>query len=273
MMKLLLVATACAALCAAPGLDLGAQQPPAPPKAAAGTAIGPLAQIRPAPPGYAFPDGQSFVYEAEWRLWNAGTARITVEQAGANQRISVSADGSGVVALLYPVHDRFQSIFNPQSFCSIGVTKHTEEGFRSRETLINFNYARRRAVLDETNLKNSQTKHEEHEIPGCVTDVLSGILYLGSLPLTSSATYYFPLNDGGNTVEVRAHVEAREAVKTPAGSFPTIRVSPEAASGVLKDRGRVWIWYSDDTRRIPVQMRARMFWGTLTFRLTRIEKK
>ena len=53
----------------------------------------------------------------------------------------------------------------------------------------------------------------------------------------------------------------------------TIRVSPEASAGMLKNRGRIWIWYSDDARRIPVQMRARMFWGTLTFRLLRIEKK
>ena len=74
-------------------------------------------------------------------------------------------------------------------------------------------------------------------------------------------------------MNVRAHVEAREQVKTPAGTFNTIRVSPEAASGVLKERGRVWIWYSDDARHIPVQMRARMFWGTLTFSLLRTEKK
>jgi hypothetical protein len=103
--------------------------------------------------------------------------------------------------------------------------------------------------------------------------VLSGIFYVASLPLTPDATYVFPLNDGGETVEVRAHVEAREQVKTPAGTFATIRVAPEAASGVLKNRGRVWIWYSDDARRIPVQMRARMFWGTLTFRLVRIDTK
>ena len=74
-------------------------------------------------------------------------------------------------------------------------------------------------------------------------------------------------------MEVRAHVEARENIKTPAGTFATIRVSPQASSGPLKSRGRVWIWYSDDARHIPVQMRARLFWGTLTLRLVRTEKK
>jgi hypothetical protein len=34
----------------------------------------------------------------------------------------------------------------------------------------------------------------------------------------------------------------------------------------------VWVWYTDDAQRIPVQMRARMGWGTLTFRLARVDK-
>jgi hypothetical protein len=269
-MKRLLLPTAGALLCLALGLNVPAQQPvhPTPP-----ASIGPVSQIHPAPESHTFPNGQAFLYEAEWRLWTAGTARIAFDQVGDNERITASADSSGVVALLYPVHDRFQSLFDPRTFCSHSITKHTEEGFHSRETIVTFDYSRRRAILDETNLKNGQKKHAETDIPGCITSVLSGVFYLASLPLTPDATYVFPLNDGGATVDVRAHVEAREQVKTLAGTFPTIRVAPEAAAGVLKDRGRVWIWYSDDTRRIPVQMRARMFWGTLTFRLVRIEKK
>jgi hypothetical protein len=235
--------------------------------------IGPVAQIHPAPDNHTFPNGQAFVYQAEWRLWTAGTARIEIDQAGDNERVRGTAEASGVVALLYPVHDRFESTFDRRTFCSQTLTKHTEEGFRARETLINFNYARRRSILDETNLKSGQAKHVEHDIPGCVTDILSGVFYVGSLPLAPDATYTFPLNEGGDTVDVRVHVEAREQVKTPAGSFSTIRVSPEAASGLLKSRGRVWIWLSDDARRIPVQMRARMLWGTLTFRLVRIDSK
>jgi len=35
----------------------------------------------------------------------------------------------------------------------------------------------------------------------------------------------------------------------------------------LKEKGAIWIWYSDDEKRLPVQMKARMFWGTLLFRL------
>lgn len=268
MRRFLLLASAGVSLALAGGL--AAQQQPASP---ANPVIGPLSQIHPRSPGYAFPIDQQLVYQAEWKLWNAGSATITVTSTGQETRVSGTAESSGVVALLYPVHDRFQSVFDDRTFCSQSLVKHTEEGFHKRETLINFNYARHLSILDETNLKTGQVKHTEKTIPGCVTDVLAGIFYIASLPLTPDATYVFPLNDGGETVDVRAHVETREAIKTPAGPFNTIRVAPVAASGLVKERGRIWIWYSDDSRHIPVQMRAQMFWGTLTFSLLRVEKK
>ena len=267
-----LVLSLCLLAGSAGGRPAAAQSRPA--GAQGSTAIGALSHVRPAPPGYEFPNGQTFVYAAEWRLWNAGTATLTINSNGTDtERVNGAADSAGVVAVLYRVHDRFQSVFDRRSFCSQTLTKHAEEGFHKRETLISFNYARKVSILDETNLKNGQTKHTENEIPNCVTDVMSGIFYVASFPLAVGATYNFPLNDGGKTVDVQATVEARETVQTPAGNFPALRVAPKAASGVLKDRGNVWIWYSDDGRHIPVQMRARMFWGTLTFRLQRIDKK
>jgi hypothetical protein len=126
--------------------------------------------------------------------------------------------------------------------------------------------------LDERNLKTNQQKRVENEIPNCVTDVISGIVYVGNLPLQPGAAYTFPLNDGGKTVTVQATVEGKEQIKTPAGTFQTIRVGSEGNAAVLKNRGRMWIWYTDDDRRLPVQMRAKLFWGTLTIYLTSISK-
>jgi hypothetical protein len=76
-----------------------------------------------------------------------------------------------------------------------------------------------------------------------------------------------------HTVVVTMKVEARETIKTPLGTWQTIRVQPMAAAGTVKARGNIWIWYTDDERHIPVQMRARLFWGTITFRLTSMEQK
>jgi len=95
---------------------------------------------------------------------------------------------------------------------------------------------------------------------------------VASLPLQPGATYTFPLNDGGKTVNVQAHVTGTEQVKTPAGNFNAVRVEPEGDAGVLKGRGRIWIWYTDDAQHLPVQMRAKLYWGSLTVYLTSAAK-
>jgi hypothetical protein len=236
------------------------------------TKIGSAAHIEPLRPGFEFPHGQTLHYQGEWRFWNAGIATLRIERSGSQEHVVGTADSTGVVALLYRVQDRFNSYFDAKSLCSSKLMKHTEEGSHHRETVITYDYSRGKAVLEERNLKDNQQKKTENDIPGCVTDVVTGILYVASLPLQQGATYGFPLNDGGKTVTVQAHVEGKEQVKTPAGTFQTIRVGPEGDYGILKNRGRIWIWYSDDAQHLPVQMRAKLFWGTLTVYLTNISK-
>jgi len=55
--------------------------------------------------------------------------------------------------------------------------------------------------------------------------------------------------------------------------FPTLRVRAIATGGPLKNKGRVWVWYSDDAQRIPVQFKAKVKWGTLNVRLARVERE
>jgi hypothetical protein len=69
-------------------------------------------------------------------------------------------------------------------------------------------------------------------------------------------------------------VIGREEIKTPAGTFQTLKVQATADEGVVKNRGSIWIWYTDDPRHLPVQMQARaFFWGTITFHLQSVEFK
>ena len=242
------------------------------PQAQTGNQIGAAARIEPLRPGFEFPHGQTLHYTAEWRFWDAGMATVRIERVGSQEHVIGTADSSGVVALLFRVQDRFNSYFDAKTLCSAKVMKHTEEGSHRRDTVITFDYSRHKAVLEEHNLKTNEQKRTENDIPGCVTDVVSGILYVASLPLQQGANYSFPLNDGGKTVTVQAHVEGKEQVKTPAGTFQTIRVGPEGDYGILKNHGRVWIWYTDDAQHLPVQIRAKLFWGTLTVYLSGISK-
>lgn len=243
---------------------------PATPTAAVSAAPG--AQILPTPPAYHFPDGLTYFFSVEWHHLNAGNASVNLESAGAEQHVTAMGDSSGMVNLLYKVQDRFESFFDPHTFCSQRLLKHTEEGSRHRDTELRFDYTKRRAILNEKNLKTNETKRIGNEIPGCVTDVVSGFFYLASLPLAAGSAYTFPINDGGMTAEVTATVEAPEEIKVPAGTFQTIRVRAEPISGPQKGKIQVYVWFTDDPNRTPVQMRSKLGWGMVMFRLQRVGK-
>lgn len=233
--------------------------------------ISPAARILPPSKSYRFPLHQAYFYNADWHLMNAGTAKLTMESSPQGEHAVVAADTSGFVNLLFAVHDQFRTTINPRNFCSLNLSKRTHEGSRRRETEVRFDYAQGKSLLQEKDLKTGAVKHVEHPIPACVTDVMSSFYYVSSLSLTPGQSYIFPLNDGGPTGEITATVEGKEQVKTPAGVFPTVRVRALATGGPMRNKGRVWVWYSDDAQRIPVQLKAKVKWGTLNFRLARVE--
>jgi hypothetical protein len=228
------------------------------------------AQINPPRSNYPFPDGKGYVYSAEWHLITGGIAVVKMEASGNERKVTASAESSGAVNVIFPVHDRFEARFDPRTFCSLSIFKHSEEGSRKRETSIQFDYARKKISLDEKNLKTGEAKHVENDLAVCSTDVITGFYYLQSLPLQLGSRYEFPISDGKTTM-VRATVDKREQVRVPVGTFQTLQVTAEAISGPLQSKGKVWVWYSDDPSHTPVQMRVKLGWGTLIFRLQRIE--
>ncbi len=189
------------------------------------------------------------------------------------QKITATADSVGAVTMLFPVVDRFQSGFDTKTGCSTGFSKQVQEGRRKVSSDLTFNYSQGKQNLVEKNLVKGTSKQQTASIPACVTDSLSAIFYAASQPLIIGKTVSFPLADSMRTVTVVMKVEAREEIKTPAGTFQTIRVQPTADEGIVKNRGRIWIWYTDDPRHMPVQIRAQLFWGTITFHLQSYETK
>ena len=233
----------------------------------------PAPEIHPPAANHRLPEGAVLHYRAEWHGLNAGTATLRVDPgAGDEVRVIGMANATGFVSHLYHVHDVFESSFTRSTFCSSRIHKQTEEGSRRRDETIRFDYAKKKSIRDELDLKKNQRMHIENDIPPCATDVLSALWYTGSLPLAPGATYSFPLNDGAKTAVINLAVEATEPVKTGVGTFNAIRVQPTSESDILKKRGTIWVWYSNDAERLPVQMRGRMGWGTVTFTLESIER-
>lgn len=224
-------------------------------------------------PQFPIPASQTLTYAVDWRVFPAGTATFHLKAEGTNEHVTANAASIGTVDLLFPVADRYDSVFDRRTGCSSEYRKQIHEGRRRLTGSMDLDYARHLQKLSEKNLVTGTSRQLDSPIPGCVTDVLSGIFYVATQPLQVGHDLRFPLADAGRVVAVTMKVEARESVVTPAGKFSTVRVQPTADAGVVKNRGTILIWYTDDARHVPVQVRAHLFWGTITMRLTAIANK
>lgn len=233
----------------------------------------PIPVLQAPPPEFHYPTQQTLTFSVDWRVFTAGTAVFHLEQSGDTLKIDATADSIGAVNMLFPVVDHFESGFNLKTGCSTGFNKQIQEGRRKIASDLTFDYAHGIQRQNERNLVKGTATHKEANIPACVTDSLSALFYTQSQPMSVGQTVYFPLADSMRTVTVGMKVEDREEIKTPAGTFQTIKVQATADEGIVKNRGSIWIWYTDDARHLPVQMQARLFWGTITFHLQSVESK
>jgi hypothetical protein len=220
---------------------------------------------------FSFPAKQTLTYSVDWRVFTAGTATFHLEQIGNMEHIVATGETTGAVNLLFRVNDRFETFLNRTTGCSLSFAKQLQEGRRQVTSTLRF--AEGKQILEEKNLVSGISKHQEAPVPPCVTDLMSAIFYGGSQPLQPGGSFRMPLADAMRVVDVTMKAEAKEQIVTLAGTFQTIRVQPVADAGVVKNRGNIWIWYTDDERHIPVQMRARLFWGTITMRLVSMAAK
>jgi hypothetical protein len=229
--------------------------------------------LLPPAPNFSFPGKQTLNYAVDWRVFPAGVATFHLEQVGDLQHVVATGESIGAVNLLFRVNDRFESYFNRTTGCSTTFAKQLQEGRRQVVSTLHFLSNEGKQVLEEKNLVTGTSKQQQSQIPPCVTDLMSAIFYGGSQPLQPGAHFRMPVADAMRVVDVTMKAEAREQVTTLAGTFQTIRVQPIADAGVVKNRGNIWIWYTDDDRHMPVQMRARLFWGTITMRLVSFATK
>lgn len=209
---------------------------------------------------------EKFIFDVEWRLIHAGTATLESRKGQA----SLKLESAGIVSSLFKIQDEYQIDYE-DSFCATSSVLDAMEGKHHNETRIKYDRAQNHAFFVERDLlKNSVIRETGVDVPNCVSDVLLGLLKLRTMSGEPGQSVQIPTTDGRKFASVKTEVQEREQVKTPLGSFKTIRYEPLLLNGVIYARkGHVQIWLSDDARRVPVQIRLRLNFplGTVTLQL------
>ncbi len=237
--------------------------------------VGQPAEIGEAP--WSLPARETLHYTIEWRLITAGKADFdwkAAEQPDPGWRVNVNVQSVGLVSKLFKVGDIYHSELG-QALCAESTQMVSREGSRQRETHVNFNYETHKAgYLERDRVKDKVISQKEIDIPSCVHDVAGGLYYLRTLQLKPGESTEVPVSDGKKSAMAKVEAQQRETVKTQAGTFSTVRYEIYLFNNVLFRRSaHLYVWLTDDRRRLPVQIRVRMQFvvGTITLQLAKLD--
>jgi len=224
------------------------------------------------------PAKETLSYAVEWRLITAGKAQLewnaTSQGGQRGWQTNLHLESTGLVSKLFRVSDTYTSQLR-SDLCAVASHIDAQEGRRRRETNITFDAEARKARYHERDLvKNSTIAAHEIDIPNCVHDVVGGLYHLRTLHLEPGQSAQVPVSDGKKSVTARVEAQQREDVSTPAGTYKTIRYEAFLFNNVLFQRNaRLYVWLTDDARKLPVQIRVRMQFtiGTITLQLEKEE--
>ena len=223
------------------------------------------------------PSKETLYYTIEWRLFTAGKAKLEFTASPAPKpeaQVNLHLESAGFVSKLFKVEDDYSSTMNA-GLCaqSSHITSH--EGSRQRETRITFDYESKKAsYLERDHARNTVLLQQETDIPPCVHDVVGGLFFIRTLNLEPGQTAQVPVSDGKKSVMAKVEAQQREDVKTPEGTFKTVRYEIYLFNGVLYRRpAHLNVWLTDDRRKLPVQIRVRLQFtiGTINLLLEKHE--
>jgi hypothetical protein len=173
------------------------------------------------------------------------------------------AKSNAFVSMFFPVEDRIESLIDRETLGSLRLDVKQHQGKRRKARLTEFDQVNHTATV----LKNGE--RTTYEIPPDVQDSLSCLYYFRSVPQF----------DVGDTVTIDVHESTknwrlaivglnRERVETEAGEFSTIRTRAKVEfEGVFLERGEVYVWFTDDERRLPVRMDSKIKIGEISAKL------
>lgn len=214
---------------------------------------------------------ERFTYGVEWRFVRAG--EVELAHTGTRQT-DMKLKSSGLVATFYKVDDTYRAVFDP-GLCAVSLSLDAKEGRRHRDTKVTFDREKKRASYLEKDLNNGRTVlAKELEVPACVHEVTGALRRLRQLKPAHGATIELPVSDGKKVVMAKVEAQASEKISTPLGQFTATRYEAFLFNGVLYGRkGRLFIWVSDDERRLPVQIKVQLpfYVGTITLNLEKAQ--
>jgi hypothetical protein len=213
-------------------------------------------------PNGAFEKGEYLKFDVNYGFVTAGEAIMkisdTVYPNGRQcYKIEFSVDSKPFFNWIYQVKDRYSTILDAEGLFPWRFEQHIREGRYSRDFVAEF---------DQVN-HIAKTSEGKYSIPAYVHDIMSAFYFARTIDYTNFRpgqkirlqNFY-----KDSTYELDVKYKGRQTIEVNAGKFNCIIVEPLAREGGLfKSDGKVYIWLTDDERKIPIKVSTQVVIGSI----------
>ena len=222
-------------------------------------------------------NGERLEYELSWGFITAGYATLEVKpRKDGKVEFLTFATANKTVNKFYPVHDTVYTLVRKNGLMTDVFRKSLHEGTFHNKSLIRFDRNAKKAFLSDTVFKDAVNHYVKRSADTSVTieglehSIMSAFYLVRTLPLKEGATSRFSAVSGEKRYELKVVIHKRETIKTDLGTFKTVKVEPVLdGDGIFKSSGRIFIWFTDDDKRLPVLMQCEIKLGSIKATLTK----
>jgi hypothetical protein len=162
----------------------------------------------------------------------------------------------------YKVDDTFESWFATDDLSSLRFHQDQNEGSKEREKRYEIFPERRTYGMDGA-------KGAEQASSANPLDDASFLYFLRTVPLEVGKTYTFNRYFKPDRNPITIRVVRKERVTVPAGTFDAVVLQPTIKTkGIFSEGGQAEVWLSDDDRRVLLQLKSKLTFGSLNLYLT-----
>lgn len=216
-----------------------------------------------------FESGEWLKFRIHYGIFNASiaTLHLTNDKVNGKSVYRVRGEGktTGLAKAFFKVEDVYESYFDKKDGRPYKFVRNINEGGYTKDVEINFDYSKKKAVLNDK--KND--KKLTFDINNEVQDLISAFYYIRknynfSDLVVGEFIKLDMLYDDDGVYQFKLKYVGKEILKTKYGKVECLKFRPYVQSGrVFKEEESLSLWVSNDDNKIPIRIKADIAVGSI----------
>jgi len=227
--------------------------------------------------------GETLDYEIKWKSLllptiSAGNARLLIrETKNENELEIISRAWHSSSFKVLSVDDTVSTITTADSLLPKVFRQKIHEGGYIRNAQAVYDFKTKKATIKDTAFNKGVFKHgidTTITLDGGERCILSAFYLARTFKLSPGDTAYFKAISGKKKYMLKVICHRRETIETAFGKKDCLVIEPIIqGDGLFKAKGKLYIWLTNDEKRLPVLMKSEITIGAIQAELIGVQTK